>query len=292
MHAKTQYPLLPLWRSILFVPVQRQVFVEAAHTRGADAIQLDLEDSVPRDGKSEARALLPQSIAHLSAQSVDIIVRVNRELSLCVEDMKAAVRPGVAAICLPKVMGSDHIRLVDEALTQLEGKAGLALGSIRLIALVETVDALLNADSLARACSRLGAIALGSEDLSLDGGFEPKPENLFDPCQRLVYAARASNIQVYGFPGTLAEYSNMEYFRTQIQRAKSMGFDGAFCIHPKQVSVINEVYCPTPTDIEHAKKIVAAYQQAQNKQLGAVEVDGRMVDLPVVERAKRLLSQI
>lgn len=291
MFPYVSYPPLPVWRSILFVPVHRQKFVLAAHSRGADAIQLDLEDSVPPADKCHARAQLLQAVEHLSAHRVPIIVRVNRALDLCVEDVVAAVRSGVNAICLPKVMGAEHVRLLDELITQREIRAGLNPGGVRIIALVETIQALLQVEDIARACPRLGAIALGSEDLSLDAGFEPTPENLFAPCQRLIYAARAAGIRAYGFPGSIAEYSDKTYFQNQLQIAKTMGFDGAFCIHPKQVSVINSVYKPNPADIEQAQRIVAAYQRSTKEQLGAVEVDGKMVDLPVVERAKQLLDQ-
>jgi citrate lyase subunit beta / citryl-CoA lyase len=281
---------LPHWRSILFVPAHVERFVHSAHSRGADAIQLDLEDSVPSPAKAEARQALPPAVERLVGHGLDILVRINRELRSCALDLEAAVIPGVKAITLPKVIGPDHILLIDETVTELEHQRHLPVGGIKLIAMIETVAALLNVEQLARACPRLAGITLGSEDFSYDGGFAPTPENLFHPCQRLIYAARTANIQAYGFPGSIADYRDTNAFRALISQARAMGFRGAFCIHPEQVRIVNEEFRITDTEIEQAQRIIAAYETALASGRGAVEVDGKMVDLPVVERARGIVA--
>lgn len=282
---------LPAWRSILFVPAHQSRFVNHAHTRDADAIQLDLEDSVPLSHKQEAALALDSAIRFLVSHKVDVIVRVNRDLGRCIDDLHHAVHPNVIAITLPKVMGPDHIRLIDEHIAKLEIERSMPVGGIRLIALVETPVALLNVEALAESCPRLGALALGSEDLSLNAGFEPLCANLMYPCQRLLFAAKVSGIRAYGFPGSIADFRDEPALKKSIELARSMGFDGAFCIHPNQVSVINDVFSLDKLALQEAQKIVDAYEAGVKKGAqGAVEVDGRMIDLPVVLRAKEILK--
>jgi len=143
---------------------------------------------------------------------------------------------------------------------------------------------------MVQACPRLTGVFIGSEDLSFDGGFEPTSENLFGPCQRIILAARQGKIRAYGFPGSIAEYRDQELFMSMVNKGKSMGFDGAFCIHPSQVPVVNDAYGISVAQFEQAEKIITAYEQAVAKQLGAVEVDGKMIDLPVVERARQIVA--
>lgn len=282
---------LPAWHSLLFVPAQVKKFVESAAKRGADAILLDLEDSVPLASKAEARQLLEEHAKYLKQQGCDLVVRVNRDLQNCLPDLQAAVINEVSAICLPKAMGAEHVLLVDEVMTEIEMSKGLAVGQVKLIAMVETLEALSKVNLLAKACPRLAALALGTEDLGLDGGFEVTPDNLFAPAQQVVHAAHMANIKAFGFPGSIADYSNIGAFEQLIQRGKSMGFDGALCIHPNQVKVVNKIYQIDPEELARAQKIVQAYEQAILNKRAAVEVDGKMVDLPVVERARKLVLE-
>ncbi len=281
---------LPNWRSILFVPAHVERFIKSAHTRSADAIQLDLEDSVPIDVKEQARQGLAGYTEYLHSKKCAIVIRVNRDLKNCLLDLEAAILPEVSAITLPKVMGPEHICLIDEAMTEIELRKGLPPGKIRLIALIETIDGLASIKAIAKSSPRLAGLALGTEDLSLDGGFDPSEENLFHPAQQLVFAAKSARINAYGFPASIADYSDLNQLTQRIEKAKSMGFDGSFCIHPSQVQVLNKVYQISPTELEQAQKIIMAYDDAISKQRAAVEVDGKMVDLPVVERARRTLE--
>jgi len=276
-------------RSYLFTPAHQERLVSRAHERDADVVLLDLEDSVPIDQKSAARTMLPSSVSHLVGQGAQVVVRVNRDLAECVADLRAATLPDVAAVMLPKVAGPDHIALVDEYLSACECTAGLPDRQISLIALIETPAALLQVSQIAAASPRLSALALGTEDFSTECGFAPNSENLFSPCQQLIFAARAAGLQAIGLPGSIAEVADMPCFAASVQQAKSMGFDGILCIHPKQVAVVNETFAVTPEERQEAERIVKAFEQALAENRAAIQLDGKMIDPPIVGRAQALL---
>ncbi|MEX1227423.1 MAG: CoA ester lyase [Marinobacter sp.] len=282
--------LLPRCRSLLFVPAHIQRFVDSAHTRGADAIILDLEDSVPPHLKASARSQLTDAVNHLDSHGLTVGVRINRDMRNAVWDLEASVVRGVQIILVPKAMSASHLQLIDELITELETERGLPGGSIHLMALIETVTGLSQVNELAKSCTRLTGIALGGEDLSADGHFEPTPEILFQPCQQVVFAARAAGIQAFGFPGSITEYGDLDEFAASVNRGRAMGFDGALCIHPSQVDILNQTFQPNKQEISHAKRVIEAYETAIAEHRGAVVLDGRMVDLPVVTRARALLS--
>lgn len=279
------------WRSVLFVPAHVDRFVTSAVSSDADAIQLDLEDSVPLPDKDTARAALSSAIQQLAAGGRDVLVRINRELRAAVADLEAAVVVGVRAISLPKTACAEHLKLIDELVTELEIERGLPVQGIGLIAMVETPEGLAQVEAMSRACSRVSALTLGTEDFSAACGMEPRPSNLFAPCQRLLFAARAAGISAYGFPGSIAEFTDLEGYRDQVLQGRAMGFEGAFCIHPAQVSVLNVAFEPDADALAEARATIAAWEEATEQGLGAVALHGRMIDLPVVQRARALLAR-
>ncbi|KKN28829.1 hypothetical protein LCGC14_0850190 [marine sediment metagenome] len=283
---------LPNYRSLLFVPAHIERFVSSAHTRGADAIILDLEDSVPAHLKASARLTLESAVNQINSHGIGVGVRINRDLRNTVQDLEAAVAQGVRTVLVPKASSAGHLQLIDELITELEMERGLGVGDIQLMALVETVAGLAQANELAKACTRLTGLAIGSEDLSADGHFEPTPDMLFHPCQQVVFAARAAGIQAFGFPGSIAEYGDLERFAASVNQGRAMGFDGALCIHPSQVAILNQAFEPNEQDIAHATRVIEAFDAAIAAQRGAVVLDGKMVDLPVVTRARAVLSQV
>ncbi|MER9895492.1 CoA ester lyase [Mesorhizobium sp. M0119] len=280
----------PLWRSLLFVPAHEERFIEKAHARGADAVILDLEDSVSASAKEIAREKLRSCIGKISAHGVSVIVRVNRDLANCVADLGVAVSYGVDAIMVPKVRGPDHIALVDEFITERERQIGLAPQSVSLLNLIETPAALSIAGQIGAASPRVIGLALGTEDFSAECGFEPTYENLFGPCHQLILACRAQSLQAFGLPGTIARYDSSAGFDDLAIRSRKMGFDGVLCVHPNQVAAVNSAFRPTPTELGQAARVVAAFEEAEASDRGAVSVDGAMIDLPIVKRARALLA--
>ena len=281
-------PSLPVWRSLLFVPVTAQRFVDGAARRGADAIILDLEDSVAASEKDRARTLVPEAAEIVARGGADVVVRINRPLRLAVRDIEAAVGRGVLALALPKVDGPEHVRLLAEIIDEVEIERGMMRGTTRLIAMVETAAAFFRIAEIARAHPRLCALNLGAEDFATSAGISPDAETLSMPKQMAVFAARAAGLMPLGFIGTVAEFHDLEGFRQTIRRSRRLGFIGASVIHPSQVPILNEEFRASPGEADHAQRVVAAYDTALAKGVGAVTVDGKMIDVPVVERARLL----
>lgn len=281
----------PFWRSLLYVPVISSRFVDKAHTRGADAIQLDLEDSVPAGEKERARQLLPAAVDRLDGLGCDVVVRINRPWRLAVRDLEAAVRPGVRALALPKVGSAEHVRAVDEIIAELEQAAGIPVGATRIIAMVETTDGLFQMRDIAGACPRVMALNLGSEDFATSAGITPEPDLLAVPNQMTVYAARAAGILPLGLVSTVASYADEDAFREIARQSRRVGFVGASAIHPKQVTIINEEFSLSDAEVDRARRLVSAYDAALADGTGAIEFEGTMVDEPVAQRARALLAR-
>lgn len=280
----------PLWRSMLFVPVTVERFVAGAAKRGADAIILDLEDSIPPAEKERARNLIVAAATTVSAAGADVIVRVNRPWRLLVRDLEAAIGPGVGALMLPKIESADHLRLIAETVDEIEAERGVPHGHTRLIAMLETPGSIFRAETIAAAHPRLTGITVGAEDLALSVGMAPEAEALFVPKQLAVFAARAAGIQPLGFLGTVADFADLDSFRQTIRRSRKLGFTGASVIHPSQVAILNEEFSPQPDEVDRARRMVAAYDEATKTGKGAIAFDGKMIDIPVVRRAQTLLD--
>ena len=282
--------ILPVWRSMLFVPVNVARFVATAADRGADAIILDLEDSIAPAEKAHARTLLADAIPRVARRGADVVVRVNRPWRLLVRDLEAAAIEGVAALSLPKTDSAEHVQAVADILDELEAERGIAT-PIGLIAMIETPGAFFRMEAIARAHPRLLALTVGAEDLALSVGMLPEAEGLFMPKQVSIFAARAAGILPLGFVGTVADYKDQAAFRAVVARSAKLGFLGAACIHPLQVPVLNEMYSPPAEEVARAERMVAAYDAALAAGKGAVEFEGKMIDIPVVERAKGVLAR-
>ena len=282
---------LPVWRSLLFVPVTARRFVEGAARRGADAIILDLEDSVAATEKERARGLVPEAARTVSRGGADVVVRINRPLRMAVRDIEAAVGSGVMALALPKTENAAHVRLLAEIVDEVEIERGMIVGTTRLIAMVETAAAFFHIAEIARAHPRLCALNLGAEDFATSAGILPEAEALSMPKQLAVFAARAAGIMPLGFIGSIAEFHDLGGFRQTIRRSRRFGFIGASVIHPSQVAILNEEFRPSAGEIDHARRVLAAYDKALAEGVGAVTVDGKMIDVPVVERARQMVER-
>jgi citrate lyase subunit beta/citryl-CoA lyase len=282
---------LPVWRSMLFVPVTQRRFVDGAARRGADVIILDLEDSVAASEKERARGLVAEAASLVARGGADVVVRINRPMRMSVRDLEAVIGPGIAAILLPKAESADHVRLVAEIVDELEAERGMAPGTTRLVPMVETASAIFRIAEIAKAHPRIVGLNVGAEDFALSAGMLPEAEGLFMPKQLCVFAARAAGIMPLGFIGTVAEFSDLDGFRATIRRSRRLGFLGASVIHPSQVAILNEEFRPAASEVDHARRVLAAYDDALEAGIGAVTVDGKMIDVPIVERARVLVER-
>lgn len=278
------------WRSLLFVPVLSEKFLRGAAGRGADAIQLDLEDAIPPADKQAARAAVAAAAERLAAEGCEVVVRINRPWRMAVRDMEAAVGPDVCALTLPKVPDAGHVRAAADVLDELERERGLTPGHTRLIAMIETAEGLTNAEAIARAHPRLCGMIVGAEDLAVDMVMRPTPRALRHANLRTLAAARAAGIAPLGFVGSLADFSDLDALRGQIAEARELGFSGAFAIHPAQVAVMNEGFSPSREEVARAEALTAAFDKALAEGRGAFSFEGKMIDLPVIEQARSVLA--
>ena len=281
---------LPVWRSALYVPSNVPRFIDGAHKRGADAIIVDLEDSVPIAERPAARRVLAGTAENVARGGADVIVRINRPWRQTMLDLEAAIMPRVTALAVTKVDSADHVRMVAEVVSELEAERGMAVGATQFLAMIETADAWFQMRDIARASERIVALTLGGEDFALSVGMVPNAEGLLMPKQQLAIAARAAGVLPLGFIGTVADYKDLDAFRETVRRSRRLGFRGASVIHPAQIPILNEEFAPSADEVASAKKILAAYDEAVATGRGSISVDGKMIDVPVVLRAQGLLA--
>jgi len=284
-------PAPPVWRSILYVPGNVPKFIDRAHERGADCVLVDLEDSVQPAQKPDARAMLGETIRKVARGGADVAVRINRPLRLAIPDLEAAVQPGVSALFITKTESVQHLKLLDEVVTDLEKARGLTVGSIGFGAMIEHPRALSQIHDIAEHGPRLIGMMLGGEDFALETGSIPGDETLELPKRLVAFAAQAHDVPMIGILGTVADYSDPAAYRKSAERARRFGFSGGTCIHPGLVTALNEAFTPSAEDVAHARKLIQADAQAASEGRGSFQVDGKMIDIPVIERARKLIAR-
>jgi citrate lyase subunit beta/citryl-CoA lyase len=276
-----------IWRSILYLPTHVDRFVDKADGLDVDAIQLDLEDSVPLFEKERARSLVKTAAAKVRRGGADVIVRINRPIAMAIQDIEASVCPDVCALNLPKVLGADHVRLLCEHLTVMEARAGMQVGTIKLIVTIETPDALLKAREICAADPRIVGAILGGEDFAAATGARPDSELLESAKKDLIIAATAAGVMPFGTLGSIANYRDVDAFRKTVERSRSCGYRGSTCIHPDQAVILNAEFMPSAQELDWAASVVAGFGGGE---AGAVGLNGEMVDLPVFKRAQSIIT--
>lgn len=279
---------LELCRSLLFIPATEEKFITKAHQRGAGAVILDLEDAVAPANKIAARKIVTEMAARLQANGIKVLVRINAE---SVEDVEAAVSEHVLALVIPKAESADDIHKVSAILARREAELGLEVGHTHLLVLIETPTAVCNAHSIACADERISGLILGSEDLALALDVDPCPESLQYAAAQVVMAARAAGKVPLGVPGSLATITESERFREVVALGQKIGMAGTVCIHPNQVAVVRDIYISDSQKINDAKDLLRAFDEAESSGKGAVMWNGKMLDAPIVERARKLVSR-
>lgn len=281
----------PLWRSLLYVPANNPRFIAKAHQRQADGIILDLEDSVPVTERDSARSSLQSAIQSCRQNGADVLVRTNASWESWQQDIDAAVIDGVRALALPKVDSPIDVQERSEAIARLEKQRGLPIGSIGLYVLIESPAAIFRVDEIARCDDRILGVSLGAEDFSQAVGMESAQDTLALPRQLTLYAARAAGVIPIGLMGSIVDYTEIDFMRQVAMNSVRFGFEGATCIHPMVVPILNDAFTPTQIEVAEARRIVHAYDEAADRGVGAIALDGRMIDVPVAERSRRLLTR-
>ena len=282
---------LPVWRSILFVPAVSDRFVESALKQEADVLQIDLEDSVGPDQKEFARARVAAIADRFALAGRQVTVRVNRPWRLLVRDLEAVVRPSVLAVALPKVPDAAFVQSVSEVLDELEHENRMVRGHTRIIAMVEDAQGLAAMNEIAAAHPRVIGLIVGAEDLAVSLQMSVDDDGLYVPNVMAVAAARRAGVLPIGFIGSVADFKDQDRFGARIRRARKLGFESAFCVHPSQVPILNEEFAPSAAEVAHAEAVIAAYEAQMSSGKAAFSFNGRMVDLPVVDQARQIVRR-
>ncbi|MEC7305849.1 MAG: CoA ester lyase [Pseudomonadota bacterium] len=279
-----------MWRSLLFIPVLEDRFIAKAAERGADAIILDLEAGVADDRKAEARGVLGSVVARLSSD-VTTTVRINAEREAASLDLDVAVIPGVSALHLALCEDPDHVRGVADRVSQLEKEREIAPGTVRLVAMLESPAALLRAREIATASPRMAGLTLGMEDYATAMGTTPNADLLRPACYQITQAARAAGIAPLAVPASMANFRDAEEMESAAGWARRIGAVGGYAVHPVQVEILNRVFAPSEEEIAWARRVTDAAAQAKQDGAGVFMVDGRMVDLPIITRARAIIDR-
>jgi len=286
-------------RSMLYVPSSSWRMIHSATTEGADAIILDLEDGCPIAEKETGRVFARDSIPMLKEYGLDVFVRVNSlETGLTETDIGYVVVKGIDGIMLAKTESEEDIRKAEQLLKQEEVKKGLAPGSVALMALIETPKGIMNIRDIIAASKRVVAVGFGAGDYSREMGAgmgvsKLSPEEYFPMVlyarSAMATAARAAGIQAIDTPffGLIID---LEGLAKESGQAKLLGFSGKQLTHPRHVDVVNQAFAPDKGDVEFARRVVAAYDEARSKGLGATTIGGKMIDYGSFKRAESLLS--
>ena len=276
-------------RSLLYVPAAASRFVARAHERGADAIILDLEDSVAVTEKDAARAALADAVPSVGQSGATVFVRVNSEPARLRPDVEAACQAGAYGLLLPKTRDPGHLHALGEWLSGLEAVAGRE--AMRFMPVLEDPGAIFDARAIGMATPRNMALLTGGEDLATAMGAEPSPELLFLPKQMVNLAAKAAGLLSFGLLRTVADFQDTAGIAASAQQARALGFDGATCVHPSVVPILNAAFASTAAELDTARRMIEANEAAKADGIGAFTFEGKMVDQPVVERARRLLAR-
>jgi citrate lyase subunit beta / citryl-CoA lyase len=291
---------MPLLRSLLFAPGNVARRVEKALTLAADAVIVDLEDSVAISDKEATRQPVAGALA--GPRKCLGYVRVNAPSSaFCYADLVATIHKRVDGVLLPKVESAADLHAIDWLLAALERERGIAEGSIDLIPQIETaagvqrIDRVIQARSLRpyKAAWRVKRVAFGAADyaheLGLTVGLE-EPE-LAEARARIVLSSRAAGLEG-PIDSPWFQFKEIEAFERALERSRRGGFQGRLCVHPDQVGPVNRAYTPSPEELARAERIVAAFREAEARGAAAIQVDGQMVDYPVAYRAQALLDSV
>ena len=279
-----------MWRSLLFIPVLEERFVAKAADRGSDAIILDLEASIADARKAEARAALPAAVARL-APKVEVTVRINPLWLEAIRDLEACVVEGVTTLHLALCESAEQVGAIDGILSELEAERGLPVGGIKLIAMLESPGSVLRAESIARASSRMAGLTLGVEDYATAMGTSANDTLLRPAGAQVIQAARAAGVEPLVVPSSMADFRDFEALADAAGYARKLGASGGYAVHPGQVEVLNRVFRPTSEEIDWATRVLTAAAEAETAGQGVFQVDGQMIDLPLVTRAERLMRQ-
>jgi len=273
-----------LRRSRIYLPGNSPRMIQKGPLLGADAVILDLEDSVSPEEKDAARILVGMAIRHVDFGDTEVMVRINPLHRGGDEDLKVILPAGPDAVLVPKCESPEDVVKVEKIITQSELPKPVAI-----LAMIESAKGILHAYEIASASSLVAAITFGGEDFTQDIGATRTKEGkeIFWGRSMLVIAARAAGVQA--LDTVFSDLNDEEGLRRDTQTIKEMGFDGRAAVHPAQIEIIHEVFAPTTTEIQHAANVVHAAENARKLGKGVAVVKGKMIDAPIIKRAEKIV---
>lgn len=281
---------MKLRRTMLFMPGNNPAMVQDAAILGSDSIILDLEDAVSLTEKDSARILVREAIKTVDYSEVEVVVRINPlTTEFATEDIDVISRVKPDALMIPKAT-EEELQEVSRRLDLIEAEEGFENKSIKLIPIVETAYGVENVYNIIKASDRVTAVLLGAEDLTSDLGIKRTKEGneILFARNRVAVACRAMRVDSIDTPFT--DTNDFEGLKKDIILAKSLGMTGKASINPRQIDTIHSIYAPTEAEIIHAQRVLDAMEQAEAEGKGVFSLDGKMVDAPIINRAKTTVA--
>ena len=282
---------MELLRSLIFVPGNRRDMLEKARGFDTDVIVADLEDSVPESEKLNARSTVKELAPTLSRRGRKVMVRLNSlDTGLTWEELSAVTGPHLYGISVGKAESAWEIGEYHRMASVAERGAGLEPGHLKIIPWIENSRAVLRAYEIATASPRISAVAFGAEDYSDGMGIQRTDagDEVYFPRAMVALAARAAGVEALDSP--YVRYMDQEGLKRDIELDLKLGYKGKFAIHPAQLDIINEMFSPRPEDVAYARRVVEVWEQAEAAGRGSTSLDGNMIDVPIVKRARNLLA--
>jgi citrate lyase subunit beta/citryl-CoA lyase len=278
-----------LLRSLIFVPGNNPRFINKARSLNADIVCLDLEDSVPVDQKEKARELIYQSLEKFASE---VYVRVNAPNSKFIEDDLRVIREGLSGIVIPKVDEEEQVKRISDIVTKIEREEGLKVGSIELMPSIESAKGVVNAYDIARV-DRVVALVFGIFDYLHDLGLEyDEDDNTSYLYARAKVPVDARAAGVYAIDSIWQKIDDKEGLIRDARSGMKLGYKGKSIIHPSQIEAVHDIFKPSEDEVEWAKKVVNALEEAKSEGKGATRLEGKMIDEVHYKRAKALLDAI
>jgi len=274
-----------VWRSMLYVPGNNPSMLQKCGFYDADAVILDLEDSVSEEEKKQARYLVDEALESGVISNSDVVVRINSShSSLWKSDLEMALSHQIVAVKIPKVQSADEVEAICNLVLELEKINGIPLGTTKIIPTIENAMGIMELPKICEVGgNRVSCISFGTEDFITQTNISRS--KLVVVKTHIVIVAKAFGKDV--IDSVFADFSDLESLRRECFEAKSIGISGKSAIHPDQVQVINEVFSPSSDEIKHAKKILELSKQNKD---GVFQYNGQMIDKPIIERCRRILQ--
>lgn len=282
---------MKLRRTMLYVPGNNAGMMKDAHIYRSDSVMFDLEDSVSLYEKDSARLLVFNALSTLNYEGIETVVRINGlDTPYGREDIRAMVRARPDVIRLPKAETAEDVKAVEKLIEKEERICGYEKGTIKMMAAIESPLGVINAYAIAMSSDRLIGIALGAEDFVTNMKTKRSPDGieLLFARSQILTAARAAGI--YALDTVYSDVNNEAGFIQEVELVKQLGFDGKSVISPRQIGPVHKIFCPTDKEIDNAIKVIHAIREAEEKKSGVISLNGKMVDKPIVDRARRILE--